>query len=60
MAAVPTAQPETMSQDLHAGASPNARFLAGEVTSGKLDPKRAGNATLVSAVVHGAFVPWMR
>jgi TonB family protein len=45
-----------MSQDLHAGASPNARFLAGEVTTAKLDAKRAGNATLVSAVIHGAFV----
>jgi TonB family protein len=45
-----------MSQDLHAGASPNARFLAGEVTTAKLDAKRAGNATLVSALIHGAFV----
>jgi TonB family protein len=41
-----------MSQDLHAGASPNARFLAGEVPEGKLDAKRAGNATLMSLVVH--------
>jgi len=56
MAVVPESQPSTMSQDLHAGASPNARFLAGEVTSGKLDAKRAGNATLVSALVHGAFL----
>jgi TonB family protein len=45
-----------MSQDLHAGASPNARFLAGEVDSAKLDAKRAGNATLVSALIHGGFV----
>ena len=45
-----------MSQDLHTGASPNARFLAGEVTSRKLDAKRAGNATLVSAVIHVGFV----
>jgi TonB family protein len=45
-----------MSQDLHAGASPNARFLAGDVTDRKLDAKRAGNATLVSAILHGAFV----
>lgn len=56
MAAVPETQPSTMSQDLHAGASPNARFLAGEVESSKLDAKRAGNATLVSALIHGAFV----
>ena len=56
MAAAPQTHSETMSQDLHAGASPNARFLAGEVTSGKLDPKRAGNATLVSLLIHGAFV----
>lgn len=45
-----------MSQDLHAGASPNARFLAGDVTDRKLDAKRAGNATLVSALIHGGFV----
>lgn len=56
MATVPQPQPETMSQDLHAGASPNARFLAGEVNSGKLDAKRAGNATIVSAAIHGGFV----
>ena len=47
---------ETMSQDLHAGASPNARFLAGEVNDRKLDAKRAGNATLVSALIHGGFI----
>lgn len=45
-----------MSQDPHAGASPNARFLAGYMASEKLDAKRAGNATLVSLAVHGAFV----
>lgn len=45
-----------MSQDLHAGASPNARFLAGEVESRTLDAKRAGEATLVSALIHGAAV----
>lgn len=45
-----------MSQDLHAGASPNARFLAGDMTSGKLDAKRAGNATLLSAGLHVGFV----
>ncbi|MBA2303241.1 MAG: TonB family protein [Acidobacteria bacterium] len=45
-----------MSQDLHAGASPNARFLAGEVDAKKLDAKRAGNATLISLIVHGGFV----
>jgi periplasmic protein TonB len=56
MAAVPEEQPSTMSQDLHAGASPNARFLVGETEAAKLDAKRAGNATLVSALIHGAFV----
>ena len=45
-----------MSQDLHSGASPNARFLAGEVPAGKLDARRAGNATLMSVLVHGGFV----
>ena len=45
-----------MSQDLHAGASPNARFLAGDVVDRKLDAKRAGNATLVSLLVHGGFL----
>ncbi|HJR61720.1 MAG TPA: TonB family protein [Vicinamibacterales bacterium] len=45
-----------MSQDLHAGASPNARFLAGEVDERKLDAKRAGNATLMSLLVHGGFL----
>ena len=52
----PRIQPDTMSQDLHAGASPNARFLAGELDERKLDAKRAGNATLVSALVHGGFL----
>jgi protein TonB len=47
---------DTMSQDLHAGASPNARFLAGDVTDRKLDAARAGNATLVSFLIHGAFL----
>jgi protein TonB len=49
-------QAEKMSQDLHAGASPNARFLAGEVEQGKLDATRARNATLVSVLVHGGFL----
>lgn len=56
MAAVPKPQPDPMSQDLHSGASPNARFLAGEVSSRHLDAKRAGNATLISAAIHGGFV----
>lgn len=45
-----------MSQDLHSGASPNARFLAGDTATGGLDAKRAGNATLMSIVVHLSFV----
>lgn len=45
-----------MSQDLHAGASPNTRFLAGEVSPSGLDAKRAGNATLISIIVHAGFV----
>ncbi len=45
-----------MSQDLHAGASPNARFLAGELADRKLDAKRASNATLMSILVHAGFV----
>ncbi|CAN5755757.1 hypothetical protein BH24ACI5_BH24ACI5_22380 [soil metagenome] len=45
-----------MSQDPQTGASPNARFLAGDVSSGGLEVKRAGNATLASLVVHVAFV----
>lgn len=56
MAAASQPQSQTMSQDLHDGASPNARFLAGEVESSKLDAKRAGEATLVSALIHGGFV----
>jgi TonB family protein len=56
MAAVPDGSQNPMSQDLHAGASPNARFLAGDVADGKLDAKRAGNATLVSLLVHGGFL----
>lgn len=56
MAAASQSQSQSMSQDLHAGASPNARFLAGEVTSGKLDAKRAGEATLVSVLIHVGFV----
>ena len=44
----------SMSQDPQA--SPNARFLAGEVESRHFEAKRAGNATLVSFGVHAAFV----
>jgi protein TonB len=49
-------QSQTMSDDLHAGASPNARFLAGDVPDTKLDAKRAGHATLISLVVHAGFL----
>ena len=45
-----------MSQETTTVASPNARFLAGEVTDPKLDAKRAGNATLISVLIHGAFL----
>jgi TonB family protein len=45
-----------MSQDPKTGDSPNARFLAGDVSSGGIQVKRAGNATLASLVVHVAFV----
>lgn len=41
-----------MSQDLHSGASPNARFLAGELPEGVVEVKRAGNASLISIAVH--------
>lgn len=43
-------------QDPTSGASPNARFLAGDVSSHGLEVKRAGNATLASLLVHIAFV----
>ena len=45
-----------MSQDPRTGASPNARFLAGDVSASGLEVKRAGNATLASIAVHAAFV----
>lgn len=45
-----------MSQDPKTGASPNARFLAGDASAGGFEAKRAGNATLASIVVHVAFV----
>lgn len=45
-----------MSQDLHAGASPNARFLAGEVSNDRISARRASNATVVSILVHGGFL----
>lgn len=45
-----------MSQDPTTGDSPNARFLVGEVSSGGFEAKRAGNATLVSFLVHAGFV----
>jgi TonB family protein len=45
-----------MSQDPTTGASPNARFLAGDVSSARLEVKRAGNATLVSILVHVGLV----
>lgn len=41
-----------MSQDPRSGASPNARFLAGDVSASGLEVKRAGNATLASLVLH--------
>ncbi|HVL66072.1 MAG TPA: TonB family protein [Vicinamibacterales bacterium] len=37
-------------------ASPNARFLAGDVSSQSFGLKRAGNATLTSLLVHIGFV----
>ena len=40
----------------HQGGSPNARFLAGDASTGGFEVKRARNATLVSLVVHGLFV----
>ena len=45
-----------MSQETTTGASPNARFLAGDVSSAGVEVKRAGNATLVSILVHVGFV----
>lgn len=45
-----------MSQDPQAGGSPNARFLAGDVSARGFEVKRAGNATLVSIIVHIGFV----
>ena len=45
-----------MSQDQTTSGSPNARFLAGDVSSSGIEVKRAGNATLVSILVHVGFV----
>lgn len=45
-----------MSQDPKTGGSPNARFLAGDVSATGFEVKRARNATLLSLVVHVAFV----
>ena len=45
-----------MSQDPTTGASPNARFLAGDVSSSGIEVKRAGNATLASFLVHLGFL----
>src|SRR5918995_335989 len=45
-----------MSQETTTGASPNARFLAGDVSTAGVEVKRAGNATLASILVHVAFV----
>lgn len=45
-----------MSQETPTGASPNARFLAGDVSSAGVEVKRAGNATLASILVHVGFV----
>lgn len=36
--------------------SPNSRFLAGNLSSSHIEVKRAGNATLVSMVLHVGFV----
>lgn len=43
-----------MSHDPQIG--PNARFLAGDVSSSRFEAKRAGNATLTSMVLHVGFV----
>ena len=45
-----------MSQETTTVASPNARFLAGDVSTAGVEVKRAGNATLASILVHVAFV----
>src|SRR5687767_1074236 len=45
-----------MNQDHSTGPGPNARFLAGDVSSRGLEAKRAGNATLVSIAVHVGFL----
>ncbi|MDQ3486103.1 MAG: TonB family protein [Acidobacteriota bacterium] len=45
-----------MSQETTTGASPNARFLAGDTSSAGVEVKRAGNATLASILVHAGFV----
>jgi hypothetical protein len=40
----------------HQAASPNARFLAGDLSTSHIAVKRAGNATLMSVLVHVGFV----
>ena len=45
-----------MSQETTTVASPNARFLAGDVSTAGVEVKRAGNETLASILVHVAFV----
>jgi hypothetical protein len=46
-----TAEPE-MPEDPHAGASPNARLLAGGVPHGVNDPVRFGGGFVASAISH--------
>ena len=45
-----------MSQETTTGASPNARFLAGDISTAGVQVTRAGNATLASILVHVGFV----
>ena len=45
-----------MNQDQSTGPGPNARFLAGDVSSHGIEVTRAGSATLVSLLVHGGLL----
>jgi TonB family protein len=56
MATVPLTLNESMAEVPEPGASPNARFLAGDVPHGAVERVRFGNSMLVSAATHiGGF-----
>jgi len=54
--AVLSGQTQNQMSEVYQGASPNSRFLAGDVSSGQTSKVRAGNAAFVSLATHAALL----